>query len=314
MLCKQIIIAITGPTASGKTGIGIQLAKVLERAEVLSVDSRQIYRYMDIGTAKPTIREREGVPHHFLDVKDPDQVYSAGDFGKEARKKIGQLWREDAVPLLIGGSGLYLQAALEGLFADEPDREGTRQAIIRRLEEKGLGALWEDLGRENPVARMGLSPNDVPRIVRALEMAYKRGKGDGAFLEGDGPFFDCLPLTFCLEMDRSRLYQRIDRRVEEMVERGLQKEVGGLVERGYGRGCPGMGTLGYAEILDFLDGICGFGDAVELIKSRSRKYAKRQLTWFRRDRRLRWLDLDRWGEKGIVERILAQYQAEKTVT
>jgi tRNA dimethylallyltransferase len=313
MLCKQIIIAITGPTASGKTGIGIQLAKILERAEVISVDSRQVYRHMDIGTAKPTVREREGVPHHFIDVKDPDQVYSAGDFGKEARKKIEQLWREDAVPLLIGGSGLYLQAVLEGLFADEPDLEGIRQAILRRMEEKGLGALWEDLERENPVARMGLSPNDVPRIVRALEMAYKRGKGDGAFLEGDGPF-ECLPLTFCLEMDRLRLYQRINQRADEMVERGLQKEVEGLVEMGYGRGCPGMGTLGYAEILDFLDGLCGFGDAVELIKSRSRKYAKRQLTWFRRDRRLRWLDTDRWGEKGVVERVLAQYQAEKTVT
>jgi len=314
MLCKQIIIAITGPTASGKTGIGVQLAKILERAEVISVDSRQIYRNMDIGTAKPTLSEREGIPHHFFDLKDPDQAYSAGDFGKEARKKIEQLWREDAVPLLIGGSGLYFQAALEGLFDDEPDREGIRQEIIRRMKKKGLPALWEELGRENPVARMGLSPNDVPRIVRALEIAYKGGgKEGGGGLEGENPF-ECLPLTFCLGMDRLRLYQRIDQRVEEMVDRGLVKEVEGLVEMGYGRGCPGMGTLGYAEILDFLEGLCSLGDAKELIKSRSRKYAKRQMTWFRRDRRLRWLDTDRWDVKGVVERVLAQYQAEKSFT
>jgi len=310
MLCKQTIIALTGPTAVGKTGIGIQLAKVLEGAEVISVDSRQIYRYMNIGTAKPTAKEREGVAHHFLDVKDPDQVYSAGDFGKEARKKIEQLWREDAIPLLIGGSGLYLQAVLEGLFVDEQDREGIRLAVIRRMEEKGLEALWEDLGRENPVARMGLSPNDAPRIIRALEMAYKRGKG---VIRGGRPW-GCFPLSFCLRMDRLKLYQRIDQRVEEMVERGLVEEVKGLVEMGYRRGCPGMGTLGYAEILDFLDGLCGLDDAKELIKSRSRKYAKRQLTWFRRDRRLRWLDIDRWGGMGVVERIFAQYQAENLVT
>jgi len=313
MLCKQIFIAITGPTASGKTAVGIQLAEALGQAEIISADSRQVYRFMDIGTAKPTKNERERARHHFLDVKNPDQTYSAGDFGKEARGVMKQLWRGDSIPLLIGGSGLYLQAALEGLFVDEPDLGGIRKELMHRLKREGLPALYDDLEREDPVARREVNPNDAPRIMRALEMAYK-GKKGGTKKKGFAGLVEGIPLIFCLGMDRERLYQRIDKRVEVMMENGLVEEVEGLIKRGYGRECPGLGTLGYAETLDFIDGLCRFKEAKELIKSRSRKYAKRQLTWFRRDRRLRWLDLDRWGEKGIIERILAQYQAENTNT
>ena len=171
MLCKQIII-ITGPTATGKTGIGIKVAQKLGNAEIVSVDSRQIYRYMNIGTAKPNRDELESIRHHFIDVKDPDECYSAGSFGHEGRALIAELWEKKIIPVLVGGSGMYLQAIVDGLFVDGNDYSDTRQVLRQRLEEEGLEALFEELGRLDPQAQARLGANDAQRIMRALEVAY----------------------------------------------------------------------------------------------------------------------------------------------
>ena len=309
MLCKQKIIIITGPTATGKTEIGITVAREVG-GEIISVDSRQIYRYMNIGTAKPDKMEQSQIPHHFIDIINPDQRYSAGQFGRSVRQCIEALGKRDVVPVLVGGSGLYLQAVLDGFFADPADYSEIRLILRRRLEDEGLEVLFEELRELDPLAWKRLSQRDGHRIVRALEIAHGRGEelSEGQQRESEDPL-DCVPLGFCLSMDREALYNKIDKRVELMMQKGFLEEVKNLLTMGYGRDSYGMETFGYKELLDYLDGNCSLAEATDIIKRKSRQYAKRQLTWFRKDRRLRWLYGDAWGHRGIAERIIAQYRA-----
>ena len=306
MLCKYTII-LTGPTATGKTRLGIRIARKIGPSAILSVDSRQIYRHMDIGTAKPTAEERGEIEHYFIDVKEPDEPYSAGTFGKEARRRIESLWRRGKIPILVGGSGMYLQAVIDGFFEDSDECGALREHLRRRHCREGTKVLYEELRRLDPKTAAGLGPNDAPRILRALELVHSgrrmRKEHPAAPLEGT-------VLMFGLTMERAELYRRIDQRVDRMISDGLIDEVEGLVEKGYGRACPAMNTLGYGEILDYLEGRCDLERAVERIKSGSRRYAKRQWSWFRRDRRIRWLELDRWGIEGVEKRVIAQWQAE----
>ncbi len=311
MLRKQIIIIIAGPTALGKTCLGIQVALKLG-GEIISADSRQIYRYMDIGTAKPEPGDLERVKHYFIDIKNPDEYYSAGRFGREVRACIKQLGERGIPPILVGGSGLYLQAVLDGFFEDETDYSEIRAHFKQRLERQGLAVLYQELGRCDPQAQTRISPRDSQRILRALEIAHARGEVQHArWAKGAEAALDCSPLGFCLEMNRESLYQRIDHRVDAMLEKGLLGEVESLVAMGYGRGSYAMETFGYQEVLDYLEGKLSLDDAIATIKCRSRHYAKRQLTWFRRDRRLRWMDLDAWGIQGVQERIATQYRSRE---
>ena len=308
MLCKLIII--TGPTATGKTRLGIQVARELG-GEVISVDSRQIYRYMDIGTAKPSRSEQALARHHFIDIKNPDQRFSAGQFGKQARELIGQMQNRGVLPVLVGGSGLYLQATLDGFFEDRADHTGFRTQMQQRLKKEGLQILYDELGQLDPLAQARLSPRDTHRITRALEVAcLGERKLSERWVEEAAVPLECIPVAFCLKRQRDRLYRRIEQRVDAMMAQGLLEEVEELIARGYGRESCAMGTLAYQEILDYLDGTCSLAQAVETIKRRTRRYAKRQLTWFRRDRRLRWLDLDQWGNQGACERIVAHCRAQ----
>lgn len=311
MLCKsKILIGIAGPTAIGKTELSIQLAHRLKNAEIISVDSRQIYRYMDIGTAKPSSEERSQIRHHFIDMKQPDEPYSAGEFGHQVRVVLKELWNRGITPILVGGSGLYWTAVLDGFFDEGEEFSSHRTGVHKHLVGKNLPELYDELGKLDPVAQARVAPRDAPRIIRALEIAcIKKENTDFPQTSVTEPL-DCLPLLFTLGMERDRLYERIDRRGDDMLTKGFVEEVEGLREMGYGRPCPAMGTLGYAEILDFLDGACSLQEAGALIKKRTRKFAKRQLTWFRRDRRLRWLSINTWKRRGIVERIIAQTQAE----
>lgn len=309
MLCKQKIIIITGPTATGKTEIGITVARKVG-GEIISVDSRQIYRYMDIGTAKPDKIEQSQIPHHFIDIINPDERYNAGQFGRSVRQCIGAMGKRGVVPVLVGGSGLYLQAVLNGFFVDPADYSEIRQLLYRRLEVEGLDALFEELKAVNPLAWKRLSRRDGQRILRALEIAH--GPGDEpteSRKKGSEEPLDCVPIGFCLNMDREALYSKIDKRVEIMMQKGFLEEVKNLVKMGYGRDCYGMETFGYKELLDCLDGKSSPAEASDIIKRKSRQFAKRQLTWFRKDRRLRWLDLSAWGHRGAEERIIAQYLA-----
>lgn len=303
------LILITGPTATGKTEIALKAAQCLPKVEIISADSRQVYRYMDIGTAKPTPEQQAQCPHHLLDVLDPEQSYSAGAYARAARRVIGQIRNRGGLPIMVGGTGLYWQSALDGCFEDETEYAPIRAELRNRLHGEGLAALYEELGRRDPIAQARLHPGDKQRILRALEVALA-GKGTLSTLwrEREGRRVVRQPQMISLTMARSQLYERIDERVERMVERGWVEEVRALRAMGYDRGDSALGTLGYFELCSALAGQCPWQEAVERTKQRTRHLAKRQMTWCRRDRRLRELDLDVWGKTGVVERIVGEWE------
>ena len=304
----SISILLTGPTASGKTEIALELAKRLNRVEIISVDSRQVFRYMDIGTAKPTMEQRKQCPHHFIDIINPDQSYNAGEFARRARCLIEKISSKGGIPILVGGTGLYWQSVVDGFFEDKTNYEQVRKALQSQLERDGLEELYEELGRLDPITQARLEPGDTQRILRGLEVALMGGKTlSDRWREIEGVGFKGQIQMIRLSMDRNRLYERIDKRVEQMIEQGLIGEIRELLEKGYGRKTPALGTLGYLEILDYLDGVHSLEEAKDQIKRRTRRFAKRQNTWFRRDRRLRELDLDVWGESGVVTRIIEEW-------
>ncbi len=308
MLNKPLIL-ITGPTATGKTEIALKAARHLPKVEIISADSRQIYRYMDIGTAKPTAEQQSQCTHHLLDVLGPEENYSAGAYARAARHIIGQIWNRGGLPIVVGGTGLYWQSALDGCFEDETEYAPIRAELKNRLHCEGLASLYDELGCRDPIAQARLQPGDTQRILRALEVAIG-GKSTLSELwrERKGQPFARQPQTISLTMARSRLYDRIDQRVEQMIERGWVEEVRALREMGYDPGASALGTLGYLEICSALAGHCPWKEAVERTKRRTRHLAKRQVTWCRRDRRLRELDLDVWGKAGVVQRIVGEWE------
>ncbi len=308
MLIKPLIL-ITGPTATGKTEIALEVAQHVPKAEIISADSRQIYRYMNIGTAKPTAEQQNQCPHHLLDVIAPEEDYSAGAYARAARHIIGQVWNREGLPIVVGGTGLYWQSALDGCFEDDTQYAPTRAELQQRLHCEGLASLYEELGRRDPVAQARLPPSDAQRILRALEVVMT-GKGTLSKLwrERQGQPLVRRPQMISLTMVRRRLYERIDQRVDQMVEQGWVEEVRSLREMGYDPSESALGTLGYFEMCRALAGHCPWQEAIEQTKQRTRHLAKRQITWCRRDRRLRELDLDVWGKAGVVQRIVGEWR------
>lgn len=282
------VVLIVGPTASGKTAVSVALAERCG-AEVVSADSRQVYRYCDIGTAKPTEAERGGVPHHGFDIADPPDRVSAGRFAHEARGWIEEIRARGRRVVVAGGSGLYLQALVDGFFAGDVKDEAVRAELERRAAEEGLEALYAELKRLDPAYAAKTRPGDRQRILRALEVCHAAGEPFSA-LHGRGRAAATFPSAwFGLEWPRGRLYERIDRRVAEMFDRGLVAEVRGLLDRGWGE-ANALKSVGYTETIDFLGGrLPSLEAAMERIRRNTRRYAKRQLTWFRRDKRIRWL-------------------------
>ena len=301
-------VVIAGPTAIGKTKLAVSLASELG-AQIISVDSRQVYRYMDIGTAKPNREDLNTIPHHLIDFITPDEQYSAGTFGRDAASTVARLAREGTRALLVGGSGLYLSAYVDGFFeAGEGDFTTVRRTLRERLEREGLEVLYRELGQLDPHTQLALEANDEQRILRALELVPAGGMQRLArHQQPRTP--TCPPLMICLGMDRKQLYNRIDTRVDAMVEAGWVAEVKDLIERGFDERAVGMNSLGYEEIVSVLKGTTSLDKALERIKRRSRQYAKRQLTWFRRDRRMRWLDIAQLGHDGVLDRIIRQTNA-----
>jgi tRNA dimethylallyltransferase len=301
-------IVIAGPTAVGKTKVAVSLASELG-AQIISVDSRQVYRYMDIGTAKPDREDLNAIRHHLIDLIGPDEHYSAGTFGRDAASIVDRLAHKGIRALLVGGSGLYLSAYVDGFFdAGEGDFTAVRRNLRERLEREGLDVLYRELGQLDPHTQFAIDANDEQRILRALELVPAGGKQRLARHQESRPPA-CRPLMICLGMDRQQLYDRIDNRVDAMIEAGWVAEVRGLIERGFNEGAVGMNSLGYEEILSALRGTISLDQALERIKRRSRQYAKRQLTWFRRDRRMRWLDIAQLGREGVLDRIMRQTTA-----
>ncbi|MGB3401016.1 MAG: tRNA (adenosine(37)-N6)-dimethylallyltransferase MiaA [Candidatus Deferrimicrobiaceae bacterium] len=272
------ILVLSGPTASGKTAIALSLARAFP-LEIVSADSMQVYRGMDIGTAKPTPAQRAEVPHHLVDVSDPDEKFSAGRFVAGAEEAIRGIRKKGRLPLVAGGTGMYIRSLLRGLDALPAD-PGVRARLTRRWEEDGGKALYGELKRIDPVSAAKIHPSDRVRIVRSLEVAEMTGEPASArkasWASGGSRY---RVLFLVLSIEREELYRRIDRRVEEMFRAGLVEEVNGLLARGYGRDLASMGALGYRHVLShLLDGISR-DQAVDQMKRDTRRYAKRQVTW-----------------------------------
>ena len=304
---KAPLICIVGPTAVGKTEIAIQLAQQLD-AEIVSLDSRQIYREMDIGTAKPTPDQRGAVPHHLIDCVDVDQPFSVAEYQRLADAAITQIRERDKRTMAVGGAGLYFRGLIDGLF-DGPGADAEIRAKLQRAADAlGNIALHERLRQCDPEAADRVHPNNLVRVIRALEVYELTGKPISALQRQwtmDEPRYPFR--AFGLDMPREALYRRIEDRVDLMVEAGLVEEVKGLLDRGYPRNCVAMQSFGYKELIDYVDGLRRLDEAIALLKQNTRRFAKRQLTWFRNDPRIEWLDISQFSSmEGIVDNLLAK--------
>lgn len=298
------ILIIAGPTAVGKTDASILLARETG-AEIVSADSMQVYRCMDIGTAKPTKEQRSLVYHHLIDIAEPDQPYSVGDYLRDARTAIDGIIAAGSVPLVVGGTGLYIRALMRGLFHGPPADLEMRERLLQREAEAGEGTLYSDLVKVDAEAAFKIHPNDLRRTVRALEVYYLRDRKlsdfqrEHGFQERSHDF----RLLF-LVRSREELYNRIDERVDRMIEQGLEAEIKTLLDRGYHRDLPSMQGLGYKQFADHFSGATSRDEAIALLKRDTRRFAKRQFTWFRREADAVWVDITGLARpEDIVERI-----------
>lgn len=303
------LLLISGPTACHKSETALRLG---ERwgGEILSIDSVAVYRGMDIGSAKPTFTERQRVPHHLIDIADPDDTsFSVAAFQQAADAVLRDLARRDVQPILVGGSGLYCDAVLEDMgYALPADK-----ALRRRLEEEydaDRDAFFERMAHDDVISGQRLHRNDKKRVVRAREVFLLSGKPFSAFNQEylSAQRNSRYPaIRIGLTMPRETLYERIDRRVDQMMAQGLLNEVKGLSEKGYGRDLPAMQAIGYAQLFAYLAGEVALDTAVDNIKRATRQFAKRQLTWFRRDERIRWFDCEKYEEAyGDIERYVKE--------
>jgi tRNA dimethylallyltransferase len=290
---KNIII-IAGPTASGKTDIGIRLAKAID-GEIISADSMQIYKYMNIGTAKPTLDEREGIPHHMIDVVFPDQEFSVALFRKLAGEYIDDIINRGKVPIVLGGTGLYINSLTYSLdFTEASEDKEYRTFLMDLADQEGKEYVHSMLRERDPEAYERLFPNDLKRVIRALEVYKATGKTiSQSQRESKERPIEYNPAYFALTMDRKRLYDRINLRVDKMFDSGLIEEVKMLRNMGYSRELTSMQGIGYKEVFDYLDKSMTLEEIKSIIKQSTRRYAKRQLTWFRREYRIKWIDLDK---------------------
>lgn len=276
------VVAIVGPTASGKTALSIELAKKYN-GEIINGDSMQIYRDLDIGTAKITEEEMEGVPHHLLSFKEPTESFSVADYQKLVRAKIAEIQTRGKLPIIVGGSGLYVQAVLfDFQFTEEQVDEVARKAYYEELEKLGPEAMHARLKKLDPQTAETMHPNNTRRVIRALEMIELSGvsKASEEHNRGEVPLYNHVILGLGQNMTREMLYDRINRRVDIMMEKGLLEEVKGLWQKDI-RGVQSIQAIGYKELYDYLDGKCSLEEAIDSLKQNSRRYAKRQLTYFR---------------------------------
>jgi len=290
------ILVLVGPTAIGKTGLSLDMA-VRFNCEIVSMDSMQVYRYMDIGTAKPDRRERSRVVHHLIDIIDPDEQYNAARFVTDGLTAIAGTAAAGRVPLLTGGTGLYLKALTQGLF-ETPDfakNPSVRRQLRDRMRQQGREALFQELRRLDPETAGRIHPNDTQRLLRALEVHRLTGRpwSENIRRGQEPPVRLANMFLIGLTCDRRELYERIERRTERMMEQGLIGEVEMLRAMGYDPLLPSMQAIGYRHVNNFLDGRWTREEAVRLLVRDTRRYAKRQMTWFTRMESIRWYHRDR---------------------
>ena len=302
---KYPVLVLVGPTAVGKTAISVAVAKRLG-AEIISGDSMQVYRGMDIGTAKITPEEMQGVPHHMIDIKNPDEPFTVAEFQERTDRLIREIVGRGRLPMLVGGTGLYIRSVLEPYtFTPMEGDPELRRQLAAEEEQHGPGHLHRRLQEVDPKAAAKLHPNDLRRIIRALEVYTLTGIPISSTQTAAGaePRYDDLFLA--LTMDREALYRRIEQRVDQMLAAGWLEEVRRLLER-YPPHLPAMQALGYRELVQYYRGLLTLPEATALIKRNTRRFAKRQFTWFRRERRLRWIDVTSAEARASVVEAIAQ--------
>jgi len=311
---KPIVIALVGPTGSGKTKTAIQLCKALN-AEIVSMDSMQVYRGMDIGTAKPTAHEQAAAPHHMIDVADPDCLFTVSMYREQAGKVIDDILSRGKLPILAGGTGLYLQAMSYEMNLGEKGADNQLREELNRIasEKDGPRRLHDKLKSIDPASAEKLHPNDIRRVIRAIEIFETSGKTKeekAAEEKIPGPY---RVLVYGLSLPRDLMYGRINQRVDEMIQLGLVDEVQRLLDRGIEPRKEGgaMQAIGYKEIVSALRGEITMEEAIHLIKQGSRRYAKRQWTWFRHDERTKWYDwTDYETEEALIKDLIAEIQSD----
>lgn len=286
---KSKIIVIVGPTASGKSSLAIKIARKFG-GEIISADSRQIYRSMNIGTAKPTKKELAVVPHHLIDIKNPDENYTVAEYKRDAVKAINKILRKKKIPILVGGTGLYIKAVIDNLNipAVAPDQK-LRKKLEKEIKKYGLKHTFEKLIKIDPEAAYIVDPNNPRRIIRALEVALKTKKPFSSQRKVGKPLFDFVEIG--IDLSKKELEQRINKRVNLMIKDGLLEEVKNLVKK-YGPEQQSFEAIGYREVID---------ETISLIKKNTRNYAKRQMTWFRKDKRIHWIRNEKEAEKLVKD-------------
>jgi tRNA dimethylallyltransferase len=287
---EQKLIVLIGPTAVGKTKLSIELAKQFN-GEIISGDSMQIYRGMDIGTAKITPEEMDGIPHHLIDIKDPEESFSTAEFQELVRMKIEEISSKGKMPMIVGGTGLYIQSVIYDYhFTNAPSDPEFRSVLEKEADEHGPDLLHERLKAADPESASRIHPNNVRRVIRALEIVHCTGKTVIELQENQSPELLYDTAVIGLTMDRDILYERINLRVDLMIKQGLLEEVKYFYDKGL-RGCQSIQAIGYKELYDYFNGEISLEEAVENLKQNSRRYAKRQLTWFRNKMNVEWFDM-----------------------
>ena len=311
---KRPLIILAGPTAVGKTSLSIRLAKTID-AEIISADCMQVYRHMDIGSAKIRPEEMEGIPHHLIDALEPEEDFNVVRFQQIAKSAAEEIWERGKIPLVVGGTGFYIQALLYDIDFTENDGDTAyREELEETARKKGGEYLHQLLKDADPKAALDIHPNNIKRIIRALEFHRQTGGKISEHNERErakkSPYNYAY---FVLTDERSRLYERIDRRVDQMMEEGLPGEVRFLKDRGVRRDSTAMQGLGYKELFAYLEGEYSFDEAVRIIKRDTRHFAKRQLTWFKREKDVIWADKSVLGSEDAVMEFMMEELAERGI-
>lgn len=311
---KKPLIILTGPTAVGKTSLSIGLAKAIG-GEIISADSMQIYRHMDIGTAKIMPEEMEGVPHYLIDELDPDEEFNVVRFQHMAKQAMEQIYANGHIPILVGGTGFYIQALLYDIDFSETEEENEyRKQLEVYAKEHGAEALHEKLREIDPISADKIHPNNVKRVIRAIEYFEQTGepisKHNEEQAQKESPYEF---LYFVLNHDRSILYERIDQRVDQMIDQGLEQEVKGLLEQGYSPSLVSMQGLGYKEFVPYFKGEYDLEHAIYILKRDTRHFAKRQLTWFKREKDVIWLSKQEYQTEEELLNVILSYAVSKNI-
>lgn len=298
---KKSLIIIVGPTAVGKTDIAIEIAKKIN-GEIISADSMQIYKYMDIGTAKPSKEEMQGIPHYLIDEVEPDQEFNVAVFQKRSFQYIDTILSKKKFPMVVGGTGLYISSLVYPLdFTESVSNWEYREKLDNIANKKGNIYLHNLLKEIDPESAKNIHPNNRKKVIRALEVYQETGKTMSNYKKEDKN--KDLPFSFImigLTMERQLLYERINKRVDVMIEKGLIEEVKWLLDKGYDKSLISMQGLGYKELIGYLEGQYTLEEAIYILKRDTRRFAKRQLTWFRRDNRIHWFQVDKYSSKSLL--------------